>query len=311
MPELPEVHTTVTGLQKLLPEQKIVDVWTDLKTRNHNTNHLRESLKDTRFLKLFKKEVIGKKVLSAKRRGKNILINLSNYKTILIHMKMTGHIMVGKYSYDKKKNIWAPAETEKNEALRDPFNRFIHVVFLLSNGKQVVLSDVRKFAKVTLIESGELDKSIHLKHLGPEPLSKEFTLVKFTEQLLLRPKNKIKMVLLDQKIVAGIGNIYSDELLWLSSVHPASIVGKIPQKLFKIIFENMKLVLKKGISLGGDSMSDYRDVFGKRGKFQNTHNVYRKKGLLCGKPRCKGKIERIVIGGRSTHFCNIHQKLFV
>ncbi len=310
MPELPEVHTTVTGLQKVLPGLKITDVWTDLAKRSYTSPHLSTSHKDKNFFAKFKKEVIGTKVTSVERRAKNILINLSGGKTILIHMKMTGHLMVGKYSFDAKNKIWIPAASEKNEALRDPYNRFLHVVFSFSNGKQLVLSDVRQFAKVTLVESKNIHESVHLKHLGPEPLDKGFTVKKFVERLMKRPRGKIKLILLDQMVVAGIGNIYSDEMLWLSGIHPLSIVEKIPAKQMSLLYKGMLAVLKKGIDFGGDSTSDYRDVSGKRGKFQHAHNVYRRTGKTCPKPGCKGVVQKLPFGGRSAHFCPVHQKLF-
>lgn len=325
MPELPEVHTTVTGLQKTLPGLRITDVWTDLATGSYSSPHLSTSHKDKHFFARFKKEITGAKVISVERRAKNILIHLRDEgeikKTILIHMKMTGHLMIGKYEMIKEKaagktggqtkEVWVPAPSEKNDALRDPYNRFLHVVFSLSNGKHLVLSDVRRFAKVTLIETEGLHDSIHLKHIGPEPLDKSFTEKKFIERLLKHPRGKIKLVLLDQTVVAGIGNIYSDEMLFLAGVHPMSIVSKIPKREMSLLYKGMLSVLKKGIDFGGDSTSDYRDVTGQRGKFQHAHNVYRQTGKPCPRRGCKGIIERLPFGGRSAHFCPVHQKLFL
>ncbi len=114
---------------------------------------------------------------------------------------------------------------------------------------------------------------------------------------------------MDQKIVAGIGNIYSDEILWMSGIHPEERVKNITDDKFKKMFDSMKEVLKKGISFGGDSMSDYRNILGKKGEFQLHHKVYQRKGEKCSKPGCKGVIIRIVVGGRSAHFCPVHQKL--
>ena len=318
MPELPEVHTTVTGLHKLLPGLTITDVWTDLATKSYSSPHLSVSHKDKRFFAQFKKEIAGAKVVSVTRRAKNILINIEKagahaktyHKTILIHMKMTGHMMVGSYVLDAKKKEWAPSAKEKNSALCDPFNGYIHVVFSLSNSKHLVLSDVRRFAKVTLIDTDKLSTSLHLKHLGPEPLEKKFTEDVFMERLMKRPNGKIKIVLLDQTIIAGIGNIYSDEMLWLAGVHPMSVVRHIPKKYFPLMYKGMKAVLKKGIDFGGDSTSDYRDVRGERGTFQHAHNVYRRTGKPCPKRGCRGTIERLPFGGRSAHFCPVHQKLF-
>jgi formamidopyrimidine-DNA glycosylase len=308
MPELPEVTTTVKGLQKVLPGLTISAVWTDLSKKNP-IKQFRETLKSESFFKKFKKSVEGQRVLEAERRAKNILINLKNGQTILIHLKMTGHIIYGKYIFNKKENKWSPDPKER-EALHDPYNRFVHVVFSLSNGKQFVLCDSRKFGKVTILPTATAHSSIHLKDIGPEPLEKDFKLQNFKERLILKPKGYIKTVLMDQYVVAGIGNIYSDEMLWLSSIHPESKPNKIPSKELKDLYKAMRDVLNKGIDFGGDSMSDYRDVNGERGKFQNHHNVYRKKGEKCGKRGCVGVIIRKVINGRSAHFCNKHQKLY-
>ncbi len=308
MPELPEVHTTVTGLQKVLPRLTIKDIWTDLAKKNQSIPHFKNTLKDEVFYKKFKKEILEKKVVSVTRRAKNILINLSNGQTILIHMKMTGHLLFGEYVYNKKNNSWSVSDREKNDALRDPYNRFIHVVFTFSNKKHLVFCDSRKFGKITLLPTKEALTTIHLKNLGPEPLEESFTENIFIEQLLKRPSLKIKSALMDQSLISGIGNIYSDELLWLSSIHPERTVSSISKKEFAQVYVSMKEVLGKGIDFGGDSTSDYRQIDGNKGNFHHAHNVYRKKGEKCGKRGCNGVILRSVIGGRSAHYCSVHQK---
>ncbi len=307
MPELPEVQTTVDGINRRTKGQTITAVWTDFAVP-HPIKQYVGTLKDEKFYKSFQKTVVGATILKAERRAKNILIHLSNGYTVLIHMKMTGHMMYGQYDFDKKQNKWMPSEGEKNEALKDPYNRFIHVVFPLSSDKQLVLSDARKFAKVTLIKTAELFDSVHLKHHGPEPLNKSFTLKEFKERVSKRKNAPIKQVLLDPKIVAGVGNIYGDELLWEAGVHPLRPVKNISEKEFALMYTAMKNVLQRGIDFGGDSMSDYRDIDGKRGKFQNDHNAYRLTGTKCKNKGCKGTIERIMVGARSAHFCNVHQK---
>ena len=282
MPELPEVQTTVNGLNATVRGRKIVSVWTDYKS---SLKMHKGSIKEERFFKEFKKKVIGQKILEAERRAKNILIHLSYGQTILVHMKMTGHFVYDKPEY--------------------PFIRFS---LKLDNGKILSLSDMRRFAKVTLVETKKIHKSKHLSNIGPEPLEPSFTLKAFSFQLLRKPKGKIKTVLMDPSIIAGIGNIYSDEILWRASVHPSSVVAKIPKQNIEKMFEAMKILLKKGIDFGGDSMSDYRNIEGERGQFQNHHEAYRRTGEKCRKD--KGIIKRIVVGGRSAHFCPVHQKLF-
>jgi formamidopyrimidine-DNA glycosylase len=183
----------------------------------------------------------------------------------------------------------------------------------LSNGRQVALSDMRKFAKVTLIdeaqtETGLLD-SLHLANIGPEPLDKNFTFDIFKSRVETKPNGKIKTILMDQSVIAGVGNIYSDEALWRTGLHPEERVKNIPEAILKTLYGDVKRVLEKGIDFGGDSMSDYRNINGERGKFQEQHNAYRKTGKPCAKPGCTGTIMRKVVGGRSAHFCGIHQKL--
>lgn len=242
---------------------------------------------------------------------------------------MTGHLLYGKYVKRNKKIAGKNTEewiaAEKGALRDDPLNKWIHFVIELSNGKCVALSDMRKFGKVTFIGTDKLHESIDLKGIGPEPIGdgrsiassknrasrdENFTFVAFKGQLLKKPNGKIKQVLMDQAVIAGIGNIYSDEMLWLSGIHPLSRPAKIPEKNLKELYTDMKKVLEKGIDLGGDSMSDYRNIHGVRGEFQNKHNVYRLTKERCKKKGCGGTIERIKVGGRSGHFCPKHQKLF-
>lgn len=296
MPELPEVQTTVEGINKTLKGLSVSDAWTDWEKMIHY-----------RPFKAFQKALIGEKFRKAERRGKNILIHFGNDKTVLIHMKMTGHIMYGHYNLQKNK--WLPHSTEKNEALKDPYNRFIHVVFSLNNGKHLVFSDTRKFGKIDLLDSKTHLTSKHLAHLGPEPLLKNFTFQIFKEQIQKRPRGKIKTVLMDQSVIAGIGNIYSDEILWRASINPEERVADLMDDNLQKIFDSIAPTLRHGIDFGGDSTSDYRNIHGERGKFQEKHQAYRRTGKPCTKPNCKGLILRKIVSGRSAHFCSIHQRL--
>lgn len=286
MPELPEVQTTVSGLNRVLSGLVITDAWTEY---NSKYFHGTDTIKDPVYFKYFKKTIKGKKILNVKRRAKNILINLSDNFTILIHMKMTGHVMYGDYNR------------------KDPYNRFIRMIVYLSNGKTMELCDTRKFAKVTLIETDKMYESIHLKNIGPEPLENEFTFEIFKNQISLRSSKMIKAVLLDQEIIAGIGNIYSDESLWRSGIHPEKLVRNIKDSELKLLYKAIRTTLLKGIDFGGDSMSDYRNIDGERGKFQEQHKAYRRTNQKCSKKDCKGIIRRIIVGGRSTHYCDYHQ----
>jgi formamidopyrimidine-DNA glycosylase len=307
MPELPEVQTTAHGLDTHIRGLTIADIWTDYNSLFHTG---KDSIKDPTYFRYFKKEIIGTKVIRVTRRAKNILIHISkknknksvNQKIILVHMKMTGHLLYD--DYDRS----------------DPFNRFIHLIITFSNGKTLELCDMRKFAKVTLINEiyskldTELEQSPHLANIGPEPLEKRFTFPVFKERLALRPNSRIKTVLIDQSIIAGIGNIYSDEALWRAGLHPEERIRNIPDGLLKKLYRATQEVLKKGIDFGGDSMSDYRNVHGKPGRFQGQHCAYRKTGTQCtmhvGTKTCHGTILRKIVGGRSAHFCSVHQSLF-
>ena len=171
----------------------------------------------------------------------------------------------------------------------------------------LALSDARKFAKIKLFDSKDVKTCNDLKNLGPDALEVNF--LEFKECLFLRPMGKIKQVLINQEIIAGIGNIYSDEILWKVGIHPESRISKIPKQKFSVLHKAMREILKKGIDCGGDSTSDYRDIRGLRGKFQHHHNVYRRKGASCLK-HDGGIITRIIVGGRSGHFCPTHQKFY-
>jgi formamidopyrimidine-DNA glycosylase len=309
MPELPEVTTTVNGLQRVLPSLRISGVWTDLAKKKVSRKDFEHTIKSQKFFDNFKNIVVGAKVLNVERRAKNILINLNNGYTILIHLKMTGHLIYGDYVYNKKGNTWLPHKNER-ASLHDPYNRFVHFVFTFSNKRHLAFCDSRKFGKVTLLETKTMHDTVHLKGVGPEPLEKTFTFKHFKSVLSKKPNWPIKQSLMDQYTIAGIGNIYSDESLWLADINPESRINKIPEKNLQLLYNSVKQVLNKGIDFGGDSMSDYRDINGERGKFQNHHNVYQKKNEQCGKKGCRGVIIRSIIGGRSAHYCPVHQKLF-
>lgn len=326
MPELPEVHTTVQGISSLLKGVKIIDVWTNYKS---SFKSYRNSIKNPEFFANFRKEVIGTTIVGAFRRAKNILIHLSSGKTILIHMKMTGHMIVGRYEMSSaakdKKDPWKPHLSER-AALHDPFNRHIRLVFTLEGKNPVsspglishtneefhlILSDMRRFAKVTILETNKIHQSADLVNIGPEPLDPEFKYKKFATIISAKKTGKIKTVLMDQTVIAGIGNIYSDEMLWRASIHPESLPSKVPSAQLKKLYKSMKEVLSQGIGFGGDSMSDYRNIHGERGKFQAEHKAYRRTGQPCEFRGCKGIIKRKMIGSRSGHFCDKHQKLYI
>lgn len=305
MPELPEVHTTVTGLQKVLPGLSITSVWSDMWSAAQLSKN---TIKDRTYFPYFKKYTLGKKVIGVRRRAKHILIDLENGFTIIIHMKMTGHLMYGKYrenkTYNGKEWSWLPVD--KDSPLNDPYNRHIHVVFTLSDHKHLVFCDSRKFGTIVVEKTDTLHLE-RLAHLGPEPLETSFTLRDFKERVMKSPTRAIKTVLMDQTIIAGIGNIYSDEMLHRAHILPTRTPKSVTQPEWTLLYKAMKEVLTRGIDFGGDSTSDYRNIEGSRGAFHENHRVYLRTKQKCFTKKCMGTIQKKTIGGRSAHFCNICQ----
>jgi len=290
MPELPEVETIVRDLQKKVLGRAFIDVWTDFK----------KIIKSPKDFEEFKKEIKGKTIKKVKRRAKNILFELSNNKTLLIHQKLTGHLLLGKWQ--QKEGKWEA--TIPGPLKEDPMNKFLHLIFWLDNNQMLALSDLRKFAKVELLDKDTLEKE--LSSFGPEPLDKDFTFEKFKEVLDKKRKGKIKQVLMDQEVIAGIGNIYSDEILWTAKIHPFRDISKISETELKAIYQAMRKILPRAIELGGESISDFRRVSGERGYFDKERKVYRREGEKCS--RCGTVIKRIKLAGRSAHFCPYCQK---
>ncbi len=281
MPELPEVETTTRGLSDSVIGYRVLDIWTDTPSR----------------LGVFSsRDIKGEKIESVKRRGKNIIINLKNDLSLLIHQKISGHLLVGKWEFIE--GFWK----SKDDVLQEKINSYIHFVITLSRGKMIALSDPRKFAKIEIWNNEDLKEKMD-REIGPDAM--EITMKEFKERLSVR-KSIIKKVLLNQKVVSGIGNIYSDEILWESRINPYRYPSELSNEEYNLLFKSMKKVLNKAISLKGDSMSDYRLIDGTRGGYQNEHKVYGREGLPCFR-KDGGEIERKKMGGRSLRFCPICQ----
>jgi len=292
MPELPEVETAVRDLNKTILGRKIEDVWSDA----------RKIVKHPKTFGKFRKIIIGKRIEKVSRKAKNILIEFSSGEILLIHQKMTGHLLVG--NWELKNSAWKPV---RSGPLDDPMNRFLHLIFWLDDGRMLALSDLRKFAKVLLMDSVKLFQIPELANLGPDALDKSFTGDKL-KQILKLEKGKIKQVLMDQEVISGIGNIYSDEILWAARIHPSRKACGLDSKEVGLIYASMVEILNKAIKLKGDSMSDYRLITGEKGSFQDVQNVYQREGKSCLR-KDGGIILRIKIGGRSAHFCPKCQKM--
>ena len=277
MPELPEVQTIVDELKKTVKNRQIVDLWTDWPKYRPIRRH-----------------VAGKKILDVERRGKNILFSLSDNHLLLVHQKMSGHLLVGKWK--SVKGIWVSAIP--GPLLEDRNNQYIRLIFFLDNGKMLALSDLRRFAKILCGPKNIILNLPDIKDLGPEALSLS---EKVFIELFKKKKGILKSVLMNQNFIAGIGNIYSDEIVWLAKIHPQKRIEKLTLKNLKDLYQAMRKILLKALKLRGTSIDDYRTANGERGRYDLVRYVYQREGKPC--QRCGTLIKRIKIGGRSAHFC--------
>ena len=288
MPELPEVQTIVDDLNKKILGRRITDVWFD------TPKLIKKPAPDE-----FKRKIKGLKITAVSRRGKNILIYLGDY-LLLVHQKMTGHLLVGKWKIAKNK-----IKSMIKGPLQEKVNDYVRIIFYLDNGQELGLSDLRKFAKIVFGPSKEIESMPDLETIGPDPTKNDFTFEKL--KALIHPqKRNIKEVLMDQKLISGIGNIYADEILWLSKINPLKPAKDLSQKNLEAIYSSIKEILSKAVKLRGTSISDFRDTSGKPGFYGKTRYVYRKEGEPC--IRCKTPIVRIKIKNRSAHYCPVCQR---
>ncbi len=310
MPELPEVYNTVLGLQQHVIGVKIESVWTSYKSDKYAG---KKDIKDPKYFRYFTKQVVGSTVTKVYRRAKHIFIRLNSGAVIAVHMKMTGHFLVGNWQwhkqrkrYEPERGFWGSSWTESLEEvqrtipLSDPYNNHIRLLFNCEGGRQLAFSDMRKFATITLLEDQAAQNKIENQY-GYEPLDKNTTSEMFIKALSQRPNSAIKTALLDQSLVAGFGNIYTDEALFAAKIHPESLVVDIPSKQMELLFSKGQAVLNQAIKTGGDSTGDYRKVDGTSGTFHGMHHVYRREGQAC--TRCSGIVEKKQIGPRVGRFC--------
>lgn len=301
MPELPEVQTIVDDLNKKVKGLAITDIWTGWQKYFKRSKGGFEG---------FKKEVKNKRIEKVWRLGKNIIFDLSGDRKMLIHQKMTGHLLIGRWRIKNNK----PVALEKGP-LAEKVNDYIHAIFYLSGGpsskvgagKMMGFSDLRKFGKILVTEKKDFNNLEDVKNIGPDPLKPGFKFKDF-KNLIAKKRGPIKKVLMDQNIISGIGNIYADEILFVSKIHPLTKTESLDDKELKIIFKASKKILKKAIKLRGTSTSDYRDTAGKKGGYGDVRLVYQREGEKCPR-KCGGIIKRIKIGGRSAHFCPNCQKI--
>lgn len=274
MPELPEVETVKRSLAEHLMGQRIQDVLVN-----------QEIVIKTPGIDEFKEKIIGKTITGMDRRGKYLIIGLSQGWKMIVHLRMTGQLVY----------------VEKNSPLR----KHTHVVFGLENERELRFTDQRRFGRIWLVEDDRLSGVSGLCSLGPEPLEDAFCREGLEEQLSRR-KTKIKSFLLDQKYIAGIGNIYADEILYRSGIHPERTADSLVREEITCLYQAVRNTLGEAVEHRGTSFSDYVDGRGEKGSHQNHLHVYQQVGKKC--PRCGALIGRLKVGSRSAYHCPGCQK---
>ncbi|GBQ84343.1 bifunctional DNA-formamidopyrimidine glycosylase/DNA-(apurinic or apyrimidinic site) lyase [Asaia krungthepensis] len=275
MPELPEVETILNGLRAALAGRRII--------RTEIRNDLRWPVPDDLSIR-----ADGKKIRGARRLGKYMLISLVRGPTLLIHLGMSGRIRI------------TPGPEQDYEPLRHE-----HVTLRLDNGTHIGLVDPRRFGCFLLADSGRERDHALLRALGADPLEPEFDAA-YLHARLHRKRSPIKTALLDQHVVAGLGNIYVSEILFRSGVHPERLASSLTPGEIGKLAEVTPAVLLEAINAGGSTLRDYVDADGNPGAFQDLHQVYGREGQPCpecpGYPACAG-IRRLVQAGRSSFYC--------
>ncbi|HSW77187.1 MAG TPA: bifunctional DNA-formamidopyrimidine glycosylase/DNA-(apurinic or apyrimidinic site) lyase [Candidatus Chromulinivoraceae bacterium] len=283
MPELPEVETVCRGLQDLIVGRIIKAVTHDTPKGFPNAAADVEAF------------LIGAKITDIRRRAKVLLIDLSTSYTLVIHLKMTGQMVF----VAKSARFGAG---HPNESLVGALpDRSTRVVFTFDDESHLYFNDQRKFGWVRLMPTAEVPNIDFMKKVGPEPLGEEFTAVEFAERFKRRAKTSIKAALLDQTVIAGVGNIYADESLWGAKIHPKRLVGDITQEEFVRLYTELRSVMNTAIEKGGSTDKNYVNAEGKKGSYLTFARVFRREGKPC--LRCGTTIIKFKVAGRGTHIC--------
>ena len=287
MPELPEVETVRIGLAKLLPKRVVGDVWHDWPKSFPNA-----PADVVRFL-------VNSSVLDVRRRAKVLIIDLSSDYSLVVHLKMTGQLV---FRGDKNFGAGHP-----NDSLVGKLpDKSTHVVIDFKDGSKLFFNDQRKFGWVRLIPTAQVPEIDFMKKVGPEPLDDKFTAAIFAERLMRRKGTSIKAALLDQTVLAGVGNIYADEALFAAKIHPATLVAEVPKHKLATLFAELQSILRLSIKKGGSTDRNYVNAEGKKGSYLSFAQVFRREGQPC--PRCGTPINKIRVAGRGTHICPFCQK---
>jgi len=290
MPELPEVETVRIGLQQFLPSLTIKDVSFDWPKGFPNSPQL------------VKDKLIGTTIKKVMRRGKVIIIDLSSKYSLLIHLKMTGQLV-----FDDGKHHFGGGHPTDSLIHSLP-DRSTRVTFVFTNGAKLYFNDQRKFGWVKLEPTdGLYQNNAFLSKLGPEPLEDSYTFDQFTSAVQKRSGTSIKAAILDQSVVAGVGNIYADEGLFAARIHPVTKVADVSIIKLKRLYTALREVMNLSIAYGGSSDRNYVDAKGKKGSYLTFAKVFRLEGKPCS--RCGRIITKIRVAGRGTHVCTHCQKL--
>ncbi|MDQ3158633.1 MAG: DNA-formamidopyrimidine glycosylase [bacterium] len=287
MPELPEVETVKKGLDKLIVGLKVKSIDFDWPKGFPN------SARDV------DKFLIGAKFSKVRRRGKALILELDNDYALVIHLKMTGQLV-----YVNKSERFGAGHPNDSLVDRLP-DKSTRVIFELSCGT-LYFNDQRKFGWVKLLPKIEVPNLDFFKKLGPEPLESGFTYEIFDTNLNKRPNTSIKAAILDQTVLAGVGNIYADESLWHAKIHPATLTKNVSKQKRKLLRQEIINVLKLAIKSGGSTDRNYVDAEGKRGSYLKFAKVFRREGQEC--PRCGKIITKTRVAGRGTHVCTNCQR---
>jgi formamidopyrimidine-DNA glycosylase len=299
MAELPEVEIVKRGLNKLIVGKVIKTVSSDTPKSFPNAPG-----DVNRFL-------VGAIIIGVRRRAKVLMIELSTSYTLLIHLKMTGQLVfISSTNYNLP-----PTASEARFGAGHPNDSLIgklpdkstHVIFQFTDGTHLYFNDQRKFGWVRLIPNVEVTNIDFMKKLGPEPLEADFTAKQFAQRFKRRARTSIKAALLDQSVVAGVGNIYADESLWGAKIHPARLVETITPAEFNRLYDEVRTVMNLSIEKGGSTNRNYVNAEGGRGTYLDFARVFDRVGLPC--PRCGHTIIKIRVAGRGTHICPNDQKL--
>jgi formamidopyrimidine-DNA glycosylase len=296
MPELPEVETVRRQLEPELVGKRI-----------ENASVLDDRLTRPESPRALERAVAGREVTAVARRGKYLLIGLEGGRTLAMHLRMTGNLLI------REPGGEATADLMKTEPLggprlyeAPPEPSHVRARFQLDDGGELLFTDVRRFGQAVVLDEGDQLEDYFAARLGVEPLSGELTPERLLE-LAKERKAPLKSFLLTQSRVAGIGNIYADEALWRARLHPLSPAGSMKLEHAERLVEGIVGALEAGLDYGGASIDDYRDARGERGSMQDEFLVHTREGEECLRDD-GGVIQRIVVTGRSTYFCPVCQE---